>query len=262
MDIIAFRRDGTARLAILELINPRQHTPWFIGTFALGVLVGGAAVVLQSIPLWGAVGGVLLALLAPAIPKWRDDQRRYGTTAMLLCILLFAQGFHFVEHIAQWVQYHLLGWELRAAVGLLSPANAEWVHFIWNWTVLVAVAAFIASGARNRWAWLLLLWASAHTFEHTYLFVRHLQVLDDLRRMGVSGVTAQGLPGIFGQDGWLERSPITQGTFLCTLPGFTTAPRLDVHFWWNIGETALMIPAANTYMAHLLRTEPTPTHAG
>jgi hypothetical protein len=109
---------------------------------------------------------------------------------------------------------------------------------------------------------LLLLWASAHTFEHTYLFVRHLQVLDDLRRMGVSGVTAQGLPGIFGQDGWLERSPITQGTFLCTLPGFTTAPRLDVHFWWNIGETALMIPAANTYMAHLLRTEPTPTHAG
>jgi len=60
--------------------------------------------------------------------------------------------------------------------------------------------------------------------------------------------TAQGLPGIIGRDGWLARSPLTQGTFLCTLPGITTAMRLDVHFWWNIIETTLLLGAATWFL--------------
>ena len=70
----------------------------------------------------------------------------------------------------------------------------------------------------------------------------------DLRQMGVTGVTAQGLPGVLGRDGWLVRSAVTQDTFLCRLPAVTTATRLDVHFWWNMGELALLLPAAHSFL--------------
>ena len=61
-------------------------------------------------------------------------------------------------------------------------------------------------------------------------------------------MTAQGLPGILVRDGWLARSPVTQGTFLCTLPGVTTAMRLDVHFWWNVVEMLLLLGAGSLFL--------------
>jgi hypothetical protein len=73
-------------------------------------------------------------------------------------------------------------------------------------------------------------------------------VLNELGQLGVTGITAQGLPGILGRDGWLARSELTRGTFLCNLPGLTTASRLDVHFWWNVGETALLLLAGHSYL--------------
>jgi hypothetical protein len=236
-------------MALLTLLNPRKQTPLILLAFAASISIAVVLFQQRLTPLWGAAALVLTTMLIAAIPKWQADHRRYGSSAMVLSILVATQGFHSVEHIVQWVQYHLLGWELRAAVGLLSPANAEWVHFVWNWLVLLAVVFLIIRGVRNPWMWLLLAWATAHSFEHSYLFVRHLQILGELQAFGVRGVTAQGLPGIFGQDGWLMRSEATQNTFLCTLPGLTTAPRLDVHFWWNVGEIVLLLPAANTYMA-------------
>jgi hypothetical protein len=146
----------------------------------------------------------------------------------------------------------MLHWTARASTGLLSAANAEWVHFLWNWIVLLALIALLRGGMRNAWSWLLLAWALAHTLEHSYMFIRHLQVLDELRRVGVTSITAQGLPGVLGRDGWLARSEVTQGTFLCRLPGVTTATRLDVHFWWNIGETLLLL-AANIFLVGRMR---------
>jgi hypothetical protein len=122
--------------------------------------------------------------------------------------------------------------------------------------VLLAVIALLRGGMRNAWFWLLLAWALAHTLEHTYMFIRHLQVLDDLRRMGVTSVTAQGLPGVLGRDGWLARSDVTQGTFICRLPGVTTANRLDVHFWWNMGEIALLLVAADRYLRAMMPAAP------
>ena len=59
---------------------------------------------------------------------------------------------------------------------------------------------------RNPWAWLLLAWTTAHTFEHSYMMVRYLIVLQDMRALGVTNVAAQGLPGILGRDGWLATS--------------------------------------------------------
>jgi hypothetical protein len=196
---------------------------------------------------------VLGVLLVPGALKWRSDAGRFGRTVMILGILLAAQGFHSVEHATQWLQNHVLGWPARESTGLLSAANAEWVHFAWNWTVLIVVAYLFCKGMRGPWGWLLLAWSLAHTIEHTYMFVRYLQVLEELRQMGITTITAQGLPGIFGRDGWLAQSDATRDTFLCRLPGLTTAPRLDVHFWWNNGETTLLLLAANAFLLGRVR---------
>ncbi len=262
---LPFRR--MPRIALLELLNPREHTPFIFATFLAGMLAATVAVQVKALPLWGAALSVMALMIVPALPKWLSDRRRYGTPAMVLCILVAAQGFHTVEHIAQWIQYHILRWPFWQSSGLVSPANAEWVHFIWNWLVLLTMIYLVSAGMRGPWAWVMLAWTIAHTFEHSYLMWRYMQTLSDLQALGATGVAAQGLPGILGRDGWLATSEATQNTFLCRLPGIATAVRLDVHFWWNIGEITLLIPAANAYMSrltdpHPLTPSPTPGRGG
>lgn len=235
---------------IVILINPGVSTRLILGSLLVGVCGGMLAMRLAAIPVWGVVLAVLVLLMVAAIPKWQADQRHYGTPVMVLSILVAAQGFHTVEHIAQIIQYHVLGWSARAAVGLISPANAEWVHFTWNWLVLVVVIYLFRAGMRGWSGWALLIWSGAHTFEHSYLMLRYMQMLAELRELGITNLSAQGLPGIVGRDGWLARSDLTRGTFLCTLPGLATAPRLDVHFWWNAGEMLLALFAAGPFLKH------------
>ena len=238
----------TPRLPILTLLHPRAQTRAVCAALILGLLAAVLAVRLVDVPVWGASAGVLALLLGPGIQKWRADRSRYGTVTMVLSILLAAQGFHSIEHGAQWVQYHLLHWPPFISNGLISAANAEWVHFVWNWAVVFATIYLVRGGMRNFWAWLLLLWATAHALEHAYMFVRYLDLVQELQRLGFPQLSAQGLPGVLGRDGWLARSTVTQGTFLCRLPGVTTAIRLDVHFWWNIGEIVLLLAAAHTFL--------------
>ncbi|MBC8076277.1 MAG: hypothetical protein H7Y32_09410 [Chloroflexales bacterium] len=242
-------------LPLLTLIDPREQTGTMLILLVMGVVAAAVGMRWWGVPLWVATVAVLLTLLPPAVLKWRGDLRLFGATAMVMSILLAMQGFHSVEHAAQLIEYHLLGWPMRNSAGLISAANAEWIHFVWNWTVLAVVVYLVRAGVRNPWAWLLLAWSLAHTLEHTYLFVRYLAVLDELGRLGATNIPAQGLPGILGRDGWLATSAVTQGTFLCRLPGFTTVVRLDVHFWWNTGETLLMILAANAYCARGFKSE-------
>jgi hypothetical protein len=239
-------------LPLLQLLHPRQHTRAVLISLLVGVLLGTLAVQLFSWPLWAVTALVIVALLPAGVLKWRNDRRLFGATAMVLSIVLTTQGLHTIEHLVQWVQYHLLYWTMRQSSGLLSPANAEWVHFVWNWLVLIAVIILIAGGMRNRWAWLLLAVAFFHTVEHSYTFLRYQLVLRELTAMDVLNVTAQGLPGIVGRDGWLARSMWTRGTFLCTIPGLTTAIRLDIHFWWNAIEMSLLILAGHVFMRSVI----------
>ena len=248
---MGFKR--VAELPLIELIDPRELRRALLIAVALGITVALAGIAFFSLPLWQASVSAIAVVLPVAVLKWRADYRLYGTTVTVLCVLVMAQGFHGIEHLVQWFQYHILRWPSFVSSGLISAADAEWVHFAWNWAVLITVSWLVARGVRNPWSWLLLAWALAHTIEHTYMMARYLIVLQEFREMGVSGVGAQGLPGIFGRDGWLATSPLTQDTFLCRLPGVTTAVRLDVHFWWNIGETILLLLAANTFMAQVRR---------
>jgi len=222
--------------------------------FWLAIGLGGVALLMgifgiaSGLPLWrSALPGTFLFSEAVLV-RWYNERNRYGPLIALMVALLTFQGGHGLEHIAQWVQYHLLGYTARASSGLISAANSEWVHFLWNWGVLLVMLRIYWLGMRNPWAYVMLFWSIAHTGEHTYLFIRHLEVLQILKGYGEAGVTAQGLPGIFGNDGWLARSPVTAGSWVCTFPGLTTATRLDVHFWWNVGETILLMLAAYTHI--------------
>ncbi|MCB0068236.1 MAG: hypothetical protein KDD77_13825, partial [Caldilineaceae bacterium] len=124
---------------LLRLLNPKQYTRVVLISLAVGLIASYAAVALGWLPLWGATAMTLLILFPAGVLKWRDDRRRYGTTIMILSILLTAQGLHTVEHLVEWAQYHILYLTMRQSNGLLSPAIAEWVHFTWNWLVLIAV---------------------------------------------------------------------------------------------------------------------------
>jgi hypothetical protein len=237
------------------LLHPRGLQRPFAAALAGGLLVGWLAVSRLSLPLWAAALVVVVLLLLPAARKWHADRRALGTPAMVLGILLVTQSLHTVEHLTQWVQYHLLGWSLKASSGIISPLNAEIVHFSWNVGVLLVVVYLVAQrrqpGMRNLWMGLLLIWAAAHTAEHTYMFVRYLGVAQRLAEAGLPTAAAQGLPGFFGQGGWLANNLPGGGpvAWLCSVaPGLTGAPRLDVHFWWNAGEIVLLLAAAHVSM--------------
>jgi hypothetical protein len=236
------------RFPILALLHPRERARLLAGGLAAGLALWCAVVWLFGLPIWVATALALATLLPIGVLKWRDDLRRHGAVVMVLSILLAAQGFHSIEHAVQEIQYHVLKWPPFASSGLISAANAEWVHFAWNWLVVAILVYLVRGGFRNAWAWLLLAWSFAHALEHAYMFLRYLEVLAELRRLGFPSVSAQGLPGVLGRDGWLARSAVTQGSFICRLPGLTTAPRIDVHFWWNAGEIVLLLAAAHTFL--------------
>ncbi|MCA9988832.1 MAG: hypothetical protein KDE59_31215 [Anaerolineales bacterium] len=241
------------RFALLQFMHPREQTGQLIFAALMGLFLGWIGMQFYDWPLWIAAGLTLGLLVIPSAGKWRADLRRYGRIAMGVSFLLMTQGFHTIEHLVQWYQYYQLSWTARNAVGLLSPANNEWVHFTWNWLVVIVILVLVRLGWRNPWSWLLLIWALAHTLEHSYMFVRFLQVEAQLNQLGVPEIAAQGLPGILGKGGWLAQSHWTSGTFLSRLPGLATAERIEVHFWWNVGEMLLLLLASHVYIRSLLR---------
>jgi hypothetical protein len=242
------------RLPVITLLfdNPARVNAAAFASLLVGLLIGWGVYLLFGLPLWLITLIVILALIPAGTLKWRADRERYGATVMVLSIVLVTQGLHTVEHVIQFLQYYVFLLPARQSNGLLSPANSEVVHFLWNWGVLIVVIMLIRGGMRSIWMYLLLAVATAHTFEHSYMFTRFLIVSGDLERLGAVQVTAQGLPGIFGRDGWLARSTLTRGTFLAILPGLTTAMRLDVHFWWNALELTLLLTAAHFYLLPIL----------
>jgi hypothetical protein len=233
------------RLPVLALLNPRQRTTFVLGSLGIALSAARYASVARRWLLWESAALFLVLMVPAAIVKWRDDVRRYGMLVTFAGVLLVVQGLHTIEHLIQWSQRHILNWSLRDSTGILSPANVEWLHFAWNTFLFLSVLTLVVKGMRGPFGWMALAWVFAHDVEHTYLFVRHLQVLAELRSLGVDDVTAQGLPGLLGRDGLLDRSSLTSGTLLCRIPFASTASRLDVHALWNTGDVVFLLPAVH-----------------
>lgn len=235
---------------LLGFLHPGAQARPALVLGGVGLVVATVLVTFASWPLWAATLVVLSTLAWPLgrmwVARWRED----GALLTALLVLLYLQGFHTVEHLAQWVEYHLLGWPAKVSGGLISPLNAEVVHYLWNVGVLGVVGVLVVCGfgKRNVAAWGLVVWAGLHTLEHTYLMRQFLDTVAVLRQQGADLRLAQGLPGVLGSHGWLSQQTLPPaGLFLCQLaPGLVTATRLDVHFGWNAGELALLVWAAAT----------------
>ncbi len=234
---------------LVTLLDPGRRLPLVVVSAVVavtlwGFLVGSGTASLSSASLL-AVG----ILAVPAALKWRDDAAKIGVTATVLSVLLVTQGFHTVEHFAQVIQYYLLEWPAGRALGLITAANAEWVHFTWNAFVTAGVVFLVARGLRNGWAYALLAWATLHSLEHTYLLIRYFAVLAELNALGLdaTGVT-QSLPGVLGRDGLLALQ-----SWCGRIPGVTTVPRVAIHFWWNAGEIVLLVLAAHKGLPQLVK---------
>jgi hypothetical protein len=175
-------------------------------------------------PLWATV----LAGLAPWIPLFvvgaASNFRRYHWLA-LFYILLVTQTGHFVEHVTQMVQIHVLGLRGTDAQGVFGALNIEWVHFAWNAWVLVAAILLVSRFRDNPWLWFTSIFAGWHGIEHAYILSIYLST-------GVSST-----PGLLSLGGLIG--------------GGLPLVRPDLHFVYNLIET---VPLAIAFFWQVRRT--------
>jgi hypothetical protein len=194
----------------------RQLQPIALGITVLLSLGGLSFALLEGWPLWATGFTVLL----PWMPIFaRDVARMYRTYQWLALfyVLVVTQTGHFLEHVTQMIQIHVLGLQGPAARGVFGTLDIEWVHFVWNTWVLIAVVVLLAHYRSNRWLWLAAFLSTWHEVEHVYIFSTYLAT-------GVSGTA-----GLLAQG----------GAILGGLP----MSRPDLHFVYNLIETVPLIVA-------------------
>lgn len=157
----------------------------------LEIGAGWRALVPVSVTLAVATGGffLLFVLLRPAAVALSRGRRRRAVTppAWLVPVglaCLVVQTFHMIEHGLQVFRVRVDGVPSRG--GLAGPAvEAEWVHLIYNVSVLLAVVLILAarsrgweprgpSGTGDRFLVLAAAVQSYHVIEHTAKVVQHL----------------------------------------------------------------------------------------
>ncbi len=177
-----------------------------------GVILG----LLQAWPLWG----IALATLLPWIPLFTAEMvwtyRHYHWLA-LFYVLVATQGGHFLEHVVQMVQIHVLGLSGLAARGVFGALDIEWVHFIWNSWVLTAVLLLLYRFRSNAWLWATGILAGWHELEHVVIMAGYLRT---------------HMPG---GPGLLARGGLVGGGLPLTRP--------DLHFLYNLIETTPLVIA-------------------
>ena len=189
------------------------------GVIAFGAMASIVAVVVSFFagwPLWALV----LATLAPWLPTFVADvawtAHKFGALA-LLYVLVVTQVGHFLEHLAQMVQLHLLDLSGPHARGVFGQLDIEWVHFAWNTWVLLAALILVVRFPRNRWLWALAIAAAWHEAEHAYLLAVYLTT----GQAGTPGLLASG--GLAG--------------------GGLPIARPELHFAYNLVETVPLLAA-------------------
>ena len=135
----------------------------------------------------------------------------------LLGFLALAQTAHLVEHVAQMVQIHVLHLSGAAAQGIVGQLNIEWVHFVWNALILVALLALLPHFRTNAWLIAVTPLAGWHFIEHSVMIATYIQT-------GVSGT-----PGLLSSGGLLF--------------GGLPIARPDLHFLYNLVETVPLVLA-------------------
>lgn len=152
-----------------------------------------------------------------ASATWTRTVARRATATpwiALFAVLVLAQTAHLFEHVAQMVQLHVLAHTGASARGIVGQLDIEWVHFLWNAGVVVALAILLVQFGANRWLIVATAFASWHLVEHDVIMQAFL---------------ATGIPG---SPGLLS----TGGLILGGLP----LARPDLHFVYNLIEASLI----------------------
>ncbi len=189
----------------------------FIVLSGLASLGGILFARLHAWPLWA----MALAALAPMLPFLATQTLgiyRRNQWLALFTVLVFTQGGHVIEHLAQMYQIHVLGLRGIAAQGIFGVFNIEWVHFGWNTWILVAVVLLVRAFRTNPWLWATLVAAVWHELEHVAIMVAYLTT-------GVAGT-----PGLLAHGGLIG--------------GGLPLSRPDLHFLYNLIES---IPLAAAF---------------
>ncbi len=117
------------------------------------------------------------------------------------------------------VQIYVLHLSGANAEGIVGQLNIEWVHFIWNALVFIALLVLLSVPRFRSNSWLIAVTplAAWHFVEHSVMIATYIQT-------GVSGT-----PGLLSSGGLLFGGlPIT---------------RPDLHFLYNLVETVPLLVA-------------------
>jgi hypothetical protein len=165
-------------------------------------------------PLWATAIAGLIPLVPVFVVGARWNLLRHHWL-VLFYVLLVTQSGHFLEHVAQMIQIHVLGLQGAAAQGIFGALNIEWVHFIWNIWVVVAAIALVIRFRDNPWLWFTTLFAGWHAIEHSYILWVYLQT------------RVAGTPGLLSLGGVIH--------------GGLPLVRPDLHFLYNLIETVPLV---------------------
>ena len=205
------------------VIRPRA------GRLAITLVVSIAMVMLAAAlnaPIWlvGVLGLApwLLTITDVVVATWRTA----GAWLALYFVLALTQTGHVMEHVAQVTQLRILGLSGEHAHGVFGALDIEWVHFVWNAWVMVAVVALLLGRQRNLWLWIAAPLAAWHLLEHTVLIVLYL----------VTGT--EGSPGLLAVGGLLANG--------------VPLARPDLHLVYNLVETLPLLIGFGAAMSRRL----------
>ena len=186
---------------------------------ALTAIASYGAEVLAIVAGW-PVWAIVLATLLPWLPLLSLElvwTYRHFQWLALFYVLVMTQGGHFVEHLVQVIQIHVLGLRSAAARGIFGQLDIEWVHFLWNLWALGAVLALLWRFRRNPWLRVTAVIAGWHEIEHLYILSTYL-------------ATGQpGTPGLLSSGG--------------AIGGGLPLQRPDLHFLYNLVMTMPLVMA-------------------
>lgn len=193
-----------------RLIDIRSVPPRIIVLVALASYLGLILAALMGWPLWALVVASVLpwALLYTLELQWTY---RHFSWLALFYLLVLTQGGHFLEHVAQMVQIHVLHVPVEHAHGIISQLDVELVHVGFNTWVLVAAAALATHYRGNTWLWVTLAVGFWHEIEHAYMSWYYLTT------------------GIAGHPGFLAEGGLIAGGLAVTRP--------DLHMLYNVAVT-------------------------
>ncbi|OLC31093.1 MAG: hypothetical protein AUH31_03325 [Armatimonadetes bacterium 13_1_40CM_64_14] len=197
-----------------RLVAIRSAAPQVVGVTALTSGASLAVAIIQHWPLWGLGFAAVMPWIPLFVAETAWMYRHYRYLA-LFYVLAVTQTGHLFEHVAQVTQIHVFHLAGASARGIFGTLDLEWVHFIWNSWVLLAVLLLLPRFRINPWLWATLGLSVWHEIEHLVVFFVYLTT----GKSGTPGLLARG--GLIG--------------------GGLPIPRPDLHFFYNLVETVPLV---------------------